>query len=188
MPKGFKGQDLRGRNFKNQDLHGADFSGADIRGVKFTGANLAGANFSGVRAGVQKRWMALQFCISFALCSVLDFVGILFAVVFTTFLLPPNFPQDTGFFPYIEMFLIQLVVYLTLACKGLTAKALPRIATFVAVGVVGAAAVAGIVAVAVAFAGALALALALAGAVTSAGVFVLAFALADALAFAFAPA
>ena len=150
--------------------------------------------------------MALQFCISFALCSVLDFVGILFAVVFTTFLLPPNFPQDTGFFPYIEMFLIQLVVYLTLACKGLTAKALPRIATFVAfilagagalaiaftgavavaVGVVGAAAVAGIVAVA--FAGVLALALALAGAVTSAGVFVLAFALADALAFAFAPA
>ena len=99
MPKDFKGQDLRGRNFKNQDLRGADFSGADIRGAKFTGAKLARAKFIGARTGVQKRWMVLQFCISFALCGLLDFVGILFAVVFTTFLLPPNFPQDTGFLP-----------------------------------------------------------------------------------------
>src|SRR4051812_36958491 len=106
MLNDFKGQDLRGRNFKNQNLRGADFSGADIRGAKFTGANLVKAEFIGARTGVQKRWMVLQFCISFALCILFAFGGILSAAVFSTFLLPPNFPQDTGVFPYIEMFLI----------------------------------------------------------------------------------
>ena len=59
--------------------------------------------------------MGLQFLISFVLCCLLDFIGILFAVVFTAFLISPNVPQDTGLFPHIEMLLVQVGIYLTLA-------------------------------------------------------------------------
>jgi uncharacterized protein YjbI with pentapeptide repeats/class 3 adenylate cyclase len=201
MPKDFKRQDLRGGNFKNRkDLCDANFSRADIRGAKFTGADLVKARFIEAQAGVQKGWMALQVFISFVLCYLLDFVGILLAVVFTAFPLNPNFPQNTSVLQYIEMLLIQAVIYFPLAWRGFTAKARNLIAIGVvfvlagasavaihiagasAVGVVGSALVAGVVAVA--FAGALALALALALAVAGALAGVLAFALAFALALA----
>ena len=200
----YKDQDLRGRNFKNQHLCGKDFSRADIRGAKFTDAKLVGAQFIGARAGVQKGWMALQVFISFVLCGLLDSGGIALAVVFTAFLLNPNFPQNTSVFQYIEMLLIQAVIYCPLAWRGFTVKARNLIAIGVvvvlagasavaiyiagasAVGVVGSALVAGLVAVA--FAGALALALALALAVAGALAGVLVFALAFALALAGAEA
>lgn len=209
MPKNYKCKDLRGRNFKNRNLRGADFSNADIRGAKFTDADLVEAKFIGAQTGVQKRWMIMQFCISisFVLCSLLAFTGILIAVVFSTFIIPPNFPQDTGLFPYIVMSLIQGVIYFTLARQGFTTKAWTRIiiplvavvvlvsfvvalvrigAVSVAVGAVGAATMAGAVAFAFAVALAVSLSPALthAGAVTSVCVFVLAFTLADYLAFA----
>lgn len=203
MPENYEDKDLRGWNFENRkDLRDANFSRADIRGAKFTGADLVKAKFIEAQAGVQKGWMALQVLGSFVLCYLLDFVGILLAVVFTAFLLNPSFPQNTSVFQHIEMLLIQAFIYFPLAWRGFTAKARNLIAISVgfvlagasavaihiagasagAVGVVGSALVAGVVAVA--FAGALALALALALAVAGVLAGVLAFALAFALALA----
>jgi uncharacterized protein YjbI with pentapeptide repeats len=55
------GESLRGMNLKGIDLSEADLSGTDIRGTNFTEAKLIGTQFVAAKAGIQRRWLLLQF-------------------------------------------------------------------------------------------------------------------------------
>lgn len=65
----FRGCKIQGENFRGKNLSEADFSYADIRGSNFVHAILQGAKFTGAKAGLQKRWIALQLTI-FTLLAV----------------------------------------------------------------------------------------------------------------------
>ena len=65
----FKRVNLRGQSFVGKDLSGADFSEADIRGANFSRANLTGTNFAGAEAGLQRRWIAVQWVLALVMSA-----------------------------------------------------------------------------------------------------------------------
>ncbi|NJL41609.1 MAG: pentapeptide repeat-containing protein, partial [Leptolyngbyaceae cyanobacterium SM1_4_3] len=71
----FRRANLRGQSFKGQALSGADFSEADIRSTNFAQAQLQGANFTRATAGVQRRWLIIQFVLSLLLSILLNFTA-----------------------------------------------------------------------------------------------------------------
>ncbi|MGG6296196.1 pentapeptide repeat-containing protein [Leptolyngbya sp. AN02str] len=72
--RNFRGAVLRGCNFREQKLAGADFSGADIRSTQFVDADLQGVNFSHAKAGLQWRWVVVQFIFVLLLAAFVGYV------------------------------------------------------------------------------------------------------------------
>jgi uncharacterized protein YjbI with pentapeptide repeats len=122
--KNFVGQNLRGRSFKRQDLSGADFTDADLSGADFTDAILRGANFSKVETGVQNRWLAFQFVISFFLSALSGLFTAYTGVVTTLFPAPYNI-EIIRIVPSMAMIIIFCAAIIR---QGFTARALVMIA------------------------------------------------------------
>ncbi|MFK8185217.1 MAG: pentapeptide repeat-containing protein [Phormidesmis sp.] len=57
----FRNANLRGLTFEGKDLSEIDFSGADIRSTNFRDTTLRNVNFTGATAGLQKRWLMVQW-------------------------------------------------------------------------------------------------------------------------------
>jgi len=77
---------LRGANFQGAELSGADFSEADIRSAKFTDANLRRASFASVKAGLQRRWLIVQWLLIAMLAVVVGFLQAFSGALATLFL------------------------------------------------------------------------------------------------------
>ena len=82
MPQNFCHANLQGHTFKNQDLTEANFSYADLRGTNFTNTNLTGANFSHAKFGLQFH----QKAISLTCSSIISFFSVLVAAYSADFL------------------------------------------------------------------------------------------------------
>ncbi|WP_293359931.1 MULTISPECIES: pentapeptide repeat-containing protein [unclassified Microcoleus] len=154
----FKRVSLRGQSFVQQDLSGADFSQADIRGANFSHATLTGTNFAGATAGLQRRWVALQWLLALlmlGLSGILAFFpGLLAAATIESV---QSLPQKLVVEIVLAIFLI--TIFVAIVRQGFTIQAVISISVAVAVAFV--------IAVAVFVAGVITL---VAGAVT--GVFV----------------
>ncbi len=154
----FKRVSLRGQSLVKQDLSGADFSQADIRGANFSHAILTGTNFAGATAGLQRRWVALQWLLALlmlGLSGILAFFPGLVAAA--TIESVHSLPQKLVVEIVLAIFLITISV--AIVRQGFTIQAVSSISVAVAVAYV--------IAVAVFVAGVITL---VAGAVT--GVFV----------------
>ena len=178
--RNFQGEDLRGQNFSQRNLADADFSGADIRGTNFAGAVLRQACFRHAIAGLQRRWILMQWLAVFlisGLTGILQgFLGYSISVYF--------FPSRTADYDWSSLasdvvvavccLVVLLGACVAIARQGFTIRAFSAISMLVAVAgsiaVLGAilgtgkVAVAGsaIVAVAVAVTGSVAVAVAVA--------------------------
>lgn len=195
MPKSFANQTLRGRpfkpgidlrganfqrtvlrgvNFKSLDLSGADFSGADIRGANFSKAVLVKANFTGAKAGLQKRWIALQLGIAFLASALMNFVALFITATSVGALF--NTKLTTNIVPGSLSLILFGVSYFVIAIEGFTKRAvstiavvltvLAAVAVFTSYGVIGV-----VLSVVVVVAGSVIVAVVSAFAVVDAGVF-----------------
>ncbi|WP_445247304.1 pentapeptide repeat-containing protein [Microcoleus sp. OTE_8_concoct_300] len=165
----FKRVSLRGQSFVKKDLSGANFTKADIRGANFSHATLTGTNFARATAGLQRRWVAVQWVLAL-LMSALS--GIL-ASYSGVFVVATSLSVESLLEKWVLSIFFAIVliaIFGVIVCHGFTVQAVSLIA------------VAGAVAVAVAFAVAVGGAGAFAGAVT--GAVSGAFALAGAFTFA----
>jgi len=123
--RNFQNMNLCGANLQRQDLSRADFSGADIRSTNFNDSNLQGVNFSNAKAGLQRRWIVIQWGLAATLGIV---VGVLQAVVgaFSAgFLEPTNFDntleQVIGIATYL---LVVIFTYAGILLQGFSLRAL----------------------------------------------------------------
>jgi uncharacterized protein YjbI with pentapeptide repeats len=186
----FLSLNLRGANFRGQDLSGVDFSGADIRGADFTDAILKGADFTGATAGLQKRWVLVQFIIVLLLSVLLNFVAVLLSAIFLFCLFDVSIIKKYDYWPGILLILGQSTCLFVIAWLGLTLRAVSMV--LVSVVVTGSLAIAGAIIIGSALAGtaagpnelafAVSGALALAGAVAGAGAIAVAVAVAGSIA------
>ena len=154
----FSHADIRGANFSHADIRGANFSHADIQGANFSHATLTGTNFAGATAGLQRRWVALQWLLALlmlGLSGILAFFPGLVAVA--TIESVQSLPQKLVVEIVLAIFLI--TIFVAIVRQGFTIQAVSSISVAVAVAFV--------IAVAVFVAGVITL---VAGAVT--GVFV----------------
>ena len=136
----FKRVSLRGQSFVKQDLSGADFSQADIRGANFSHATLTGTNFAGATAGLQRRWVALQWLLALlmlGLSGILAFFPGLVAAA--TIESVHSLPQKLVVEIVLGIFLITISV--AIVRQGFTIQAVSSISVAVAVAFVIAVAV-----------------------------------------------
>jgi len=136
----FKGVSLRGQSFFKQDLSGSDFTKADIRGANFSHATLTGTNFAGATAGLQRRWVALQWVLALlmlGLSGILAFFpGLLAAATIESV---QSLPQKLVVEIVLAIFLI--TIFVAIVRQGFTIQAVSSISVAVAVAFVIAVAV-----------------------------------------------
>jgi uncharacterized protein YjbI with pentapeptide repeats len=119
----FSGQNLRGRNFQGQDLHAVSFSYADIQGADFSGANLQGADFSGAKAGLQKRYVAIQLVLACLMCGLCGLLVGYFSSWFS-FYFEVDYINKYGLRPGIAYVYSLGMIIIAIVCYGFTTKTL----------------------------------------------------------------
>ncbi|MEG4915103.1 pentapeptide repeat-containing protein [Microcoleus sp. B7-D4] len=131
----FKGVSLRGQSFVKQDLSGADFSKAHIEGANFSHATLTGTNFAGATAGLQRRWVALQWLLALLMLGlsgiVAFFPGLTAAATIESV---QSLPQKLVVEIVIAIFLI--TIFVAIVRQGFTIQAVSSISVAAAVAIV----------------------------------------------------
>jgi uncharacterized protein YjbI with pentapeptide repeats len=116
----FSYKNLRGYKFKGQDLSEADFTCADICGADFTNTKLCRANFTGVKAGLQKRWVTVQFVISLVFSIAIPLNSVLLNASFAALIFEPSNVRKFGYTPGLILVASVIIVYIAIAYQGYT--------------------------------------------------------------------